>query len=106
MKINRINELNRRLELQELVRTPDGAGGFIGQWMTLRNIWGSIKMLSTVQNTTFNFLEIRATHLITLRKAGIITIDMRFVHKNDIYNIKYLNDLDNYFSEVICERTL
>ncbi|MDR3078717.1 MAG: phage head closure protein [Rickettsiales bacterium] len=104
MRVGKINELSRRLELQELARVPDGAGGFEGQWKTLKHLWGNIKMLSSTQNSTFNFLEIKATHLITLRKQSGVTINMRFLHNNDIYNIKYLNDLDNYFLEVICEK--
>ncbi|MDR2777554.1 MAG: head-tail adaptor protein, partial [Rickettsiales bacterium] len=82
MKIGRINELNKRLEIQELIKTPDGAGGFIGQWVTIGKIWGSIKMLSNVPNTTFNFLEIRATHLVVVRKPSIININMRFYYNN------------------------
>ncbi|MDR2778228.1 MAG: phage head closure protein [Rickettsiales bacterium] len=104
MKIGRINELNRRLELQELVKNPDGAGGFVGQWITVRNIWGNIKMLSNIPNTTFSFLEIRATHLITVRKHNNININMRFLYNNDYYNIKYLNNLDYYFIEAICDK--
>ncbi|MDR1494929.1 MAG: phage head closure protein [Rickettsiales bacterium] len=104
MKIGKINELSKRLELQELVRTSDGAGGFTNHWETLKYVWGNIKILSNAQNSTFNLLEIKATHLITLRRPNIITTNMRFINNNDIYNIKYLNDLDNYFLEVICEK--
>lgn len=31
---------------------------------------------------------------------------MRFIHKNSTYDIKYIDNLDNYFTEVICEKII
>jgi SPP1 family predicted phage head-tail adaptor len=101
---SRINELSRKLELQELGKTPDGAGGFLCEWVTVKYLWGNIQMISNTQNTKFSALEIKATHLITLRKTNVINFDMRFIYHNDIYNIKYIDNLDNYFMEIICEK--
>ena len=36
MKINFINKLNKKLELQELIKMPDGAGGFIQKWNKIK----------------------------------------------------------------------
>lgn len=36
-------DLNRKLELQERIKTPDDAGGFATGWATLGTIWGQIK---------------------------------------------------------------
>lgn len=35
--------LNRRLSLEEPVRTPDGAGGFTQSWQTLGELWAEVK---------------------------------------------------------------
>lgn len=35
--------LNRKLSLEEPVRAPDGAGGFIQSWQALGTLWGEIK---------------------------------------------------------------
>ncbi|MFN3209694.1 MAG: head-tail adaptor protein [Roseovarius sp.] len=37
------NDLDRQLLLQEDERTPDGAGGFTGGWMTLGSLWADIR---------------------------------------------------------------
>jgi SPP1 family predicted phage head-tail adaptor len=103
---SKINELSRKLELQELEKIPDGAGGFLCQWKTIKYLWGNIQMISNSQSTQFSTLEIKATHLVTIRKAHTINFNMRFIYKNDIYNIKYLNDLDDYFIEIVCEKVI
>ena len=41
-----IPTLNRQLELQELSRTPDGAGGFNESWAALGTLWAAIRPTS------------------------------------------------------------
>ena len=106
MKNNIINHLNKKLELQELVKVDDGVGGFISEWRKVKDLWGSIEIISNTTNTTFNILEIKATHTITVRKFNNIDNNMRFVHKNSIYDIKYVDNLDNYFTKIICEKII
>jgi SPP1 family predicted phage head-tail adaptor len=101
---SKINYLNRKLELQKFEKTQDGAGGFLGEWVTVKYLWGNIQMISNTQDTKFSTLEIKATHMITLRKINIINFNMRFIYNNDIYNIKYIDNLDNNFMELICEK--
>lgn len=38
----RAPHLNRALELQEAVRSPDGAGGFSVVWATLGTLWAEV----------------------------------------------------------------
>jgi SPP1 family predicted phage head-tail adaptor len=106
MTRSKINEINRKIELQELRKTSDGAGGFISEWVTIKHIWGSIQIISNTQNTKFSTLEAKATHLITIRKNSIINLNIRFVYNNDVYNIKYLDNLDKYFMDIICEKVI
>lgn len=103
---NKINNLNKKLELQEEYKTPDEIGGFICEWKKVKNIWGSISLVSNNISTTYNILEIKATHIITVRRLNNINNNMRFIYNSFIYNIKYINDLDNYYTEVICERII
>lgn len=101
-----INRLNKKLELQELIKTSDGVGGFLSEWKKIKDIWGSIEVISNTSNTTFNILEIKATHTIIVRKFNNINNNMRFIHKNSTYDIKYIDNLDNYFTEIICEKII
>ncbi len=104
MKNNIINHLNKKLELQELVKVADGVGGFLSEWRKIKDLWGNIEIISNATNTTFNILEVKATHTITVRKFNNIDNNMRFIHKNSIYDIKYVDNLDNYFTKIICEK--
>lgn len=103
---NKINNLNKKLELQEEYKTPDGIGGFVCEWKKVKNIWGNISVVSNNISTTYNILEIKATHVIIVRKLNNINNNMRFIYNSFIYNIKYINDLDNYYTEIICEKII
>src|SRR5690606_34948845 len=37
-----VRRLNRRLALEEAVRTPDGAGGYQTNWVVLGHVWASV----------------------------------------------------------------
>lgn len=103
MKKYRTNDLNKKLELQESIKTEDGAGGFDIVWKKVKDVWGKIELLSNITNKNFDILELKATHLIVVRRLNNININMRFIYANKIYIIKYINNLDNYFTEIICE---
>lgn len=99
----RTNNLNKKIELQESIKVSDGIGGYIIKWIKIKNIWAKVELISNISNKNFDILELKATHLIVVRYLNSINNNMRFVYKNIIYNIKYINNLDNYFTEVICE---
>lgn len=101
---SKINNLNRKLELQAQEKIPDGSGGYIAEWKRLKYVWGSIEALSNTMNTNFDMLEIRAGYSITLRKMNRVDSSMRFVYGGAIYSIKYINDLDSSYVEIICEK--
>lgn len=103
MSTAKINNLSRQLELQELNKTSDGAGGYNTEWIKVKNIWGSIDLISNTSNTNYEILEIKATHIIIVRSLNNINNNMRFLYNDKVYVIKYINNLDKYFTEVICE---
>ena len=103
MSKNKINNLNKKLELQELIKESDGAGGYKTEWKTIKTIWGDIKLISNYTNTNYSMLELKATHIITVRSFNNINNNMRFIYNDNIYIIKYINDLNNNFTEIICE---
>lgn len=100
---NKINSLNKRLELQKPIKETDGVGGYNITWEKVKNVWGSIDLISNISNSNYSMLEIKATHLIVVRYLNNINIGMRFLHNNKIFNIKYINNIDKNFTEIICE---
>ena len=41
-----MKRLSRKLELEARVQSPDGAGGFEGQWSALGTLWGAVEPTS------------------------------------------------------------
>lgn len=98
------NDLNKKIELQELTKIDDGAGGFITEWESVKYLWAKVELLANLSNKNFEVLELKASHLIVVRKLNNIDNNMRFAYNDNIYVIKYINNLDKYFTEIICEQ--
>lgn len=105
MGYHKINSLNKKLELQKFEKRSDGVGGIVGTWVKIKNIWGSIELISNKINNNYNMLEIKATHIIVVRSLNNINNNMRFIYNDNIFYIKYLNNLNNRFTELVCECT-
>ena len=61
--------LNRPLILEERVRTPDGAGGFVETWTPLGTLWAELKA-GTGRETGEDLVTVsRAPYRITVRAA-------------------------------------
>lgn len=103
-KINRINKLNQKAELQKLEKIPDGAGGFGVNWIKVKNVWIDIKLISNSINNKYNMLEIKATHVITIRKLNNIDKNVRFVCNDGVFVVKYVGEVVGGFVEVVCEK--
>lgn len=100
---NKINKLNKKIELQTLEKVPDGAGGFNTNWIKVKDIWGNIESINNINTNNYSMLEIKATHLITIRSLNNINKNNRLVYNNVIFTIKYINNLNNNFTDIICE---
>lgn len=59
--------LSRKLELQTLTRTPDGAGGYVGAWQTLGTHWGAVEPGRGRIETGDGHVRTRASYKITIR---------------------------------------
>lgn len=103
MKNYRTNDLNKKIELQKMVKIEDGAGGFKVQWEKIKDLWAKVELLSNISNKNFDILQLKATHMVVVRRLNNIDSSMRFLFNGNIFAIKYINNLDNYFTEIICE---
>ena len=99
----RINKLNKKVELQKLKKLPDGVGGFEVKWTKIKDLWVNIRLISNSINDRYDMLEVRATHIITVRKLNNVDKSVRFVCNDGVYVVKYVNDVEGGFVEVVCE---
>jgi len=93
-----IGDLNRRITIQYEELTPDGAGGFIGEWKKLENqpeVYASIIPLSSGEVLHYRQLSHVVNYQINIRYRNDIKANMRIVHDEVIYNIKSVIDIKN-----------
>ena len=61
--------LNRKLVLEDLVRTPDGAGGFVETWAPLGEVWADVRSASGRQSSEEDARLAEVSMKITVRAA-------------------------------------
>lgn len=82
-----IGELNRRVILQDMVRTPDGAGGSEATWNAIAELWAKIRPRHAGEHLVADAVTSAATHMITIRYRNGLTPDMRFVAGSRVFEI-------------------
>ncbi len=92
MSAIQIGELTRRVVLEEIVRTPDGAGGATEAWATIATVFASVKALGGGEGFVFDRQTGRATHEIVIRHRTDVKPTMRF--RLDMRTFEILSALD------------
>ena len=100
--------LNRRLTLQKMVRSPDGAGGFRETWATLGYLWAEVKALSGDEGESDHVKLSRVRYNITLRSAPIGApsrpkAEQRFVEGPRTYRIHAVVESDTSGKFLLCK---
>ena len=78
MSATKIGELTRRVTLEALNRTPDGAGGAVESWTTVATLFAAVRALSGGEGLAFDRMTGRATHEIIIRYRADVKPAMRF----------------------------
>lgn len=76
-----IGKRRQRVVIQQVTRTPDGAGGFSQSWSTFATIWADVEERSGSQVFFSESLQKRVTHKITARYLDGVTTDMRVLYQ-------------------------
>lgn len=68
----RAGKLNKRVGLQQLTQTPDGAGGFTEEWATIATLWAEVAPVSAFERLQADQLRAGVSHRVTIRhRAGV-----------------------------------
>ncbi len=105
---NLIDRLNRRVEIQKKTNTEDGFGGFIEEWVKVRDVWAEIKPTTIFENFEADRINEKVTHIITLRYFSDLKNDNRIKYNDRIFNIKGIINVleENRILEVEVEEVL
>lgn len=83
-----IGNLDRRLMLQEPVRTSDGAGGATIAWQLVAEVWAAVRPAGGGESEAGEALRARASHEVWLRHRDGVRPDMRFGYGARVLEIR------------------
>lgn len=84
----RIGELNRRVEIQAPLKTPDGMGGFTITWRTIDTVWAAIKPLRGQELLEAMQTNANASLKLVMRYRQNVRMSWRGKCGNRIFNFK------------------
>jgi SPP1 family predicted phage head-tail adaptor len=91
-----------RLELQEEIETPDGAGGFSTAWVLRRLAWAELMPLSAARIERAGNVTAETTHEIRIRRQDGVRPGMRFVLGSRRFRIETVRDPDETGRFLLC----
>lgn len=86
--------LNRKIELQQLVKTPTATGGFTQVWTSVAFLWASIKNTSGSELLHADQLGATSFSDFTIRYRSNINELMKIVYRGVDYQIRHINNLE------------
>jgi SPP1 family predicted phage head-tail adaptor len=83
----RIGDLNRRIELQYVTKTPDGMGGWVNVFVTAATVWAAIWPTSAAETVAANATTMVVSHKIRIRYRAILKASWRIKYGDKYYAI-------------------
>lgn len=102
-----IGELNKRLVIEDLATTPDGAGGSDVSWIEFASVWAKVRPRYGSEKLFADAITSTTTHIITIRYLTGLRPRMRFVEGGrefDILSIVNVDEADKWLSCLCRER--
>jgi SPP1 family predicted phage head-tail adaptor len=86
--------LNRKIELQSLVKTPTATGGFTQSWVSVATLWAKIKNTSGSELLHADQLGATSFSDFTIRYRANINETMKLVYRSTDYQIRHINNIE------------
>lgn len=101
----RIGDLDKRVIIQAVSRTSDGAGGSTVTWTDAATTWASIEPVSGHEPYVAQALRGRVTHKVRMRHRPGVTPANRLLHGTRVFNVQAALDdrEEGRFLLLLCE---
>ena len=86
--------LNRKIEFQQLVKTPTATGGFTQSWVSVATLWAKIKNTSGSELLHADQLGATSFSDFTIRYRANINELMKIVYRGIDYQIRHINNIE------------
>jgi SPP1 family predicted phage head-tail adaptor len=97
-----IGALNRRVVLEAVMRTPDGAGGAVESWTPVATLFATLRAVSGGESFAQDRTAGRVTHEIVIRYRADVTPAMRFRLGTRLFEIAAAFDPDGRRRQLRC----
>lgn len=84
----RAGELNKKIIIQDLVKTDDGAGGYSERFVDVSEAWAAIEPVSGQKKFVGMQLQSEITHQVTIRFIEDISFKMRVKFGTRLFMIR------------------
>jgi head-tail adaptor len=100
-----VNKLRDRIEIQELIKEPDGAGGFLAEWRTIEETWASVTPMKGIRALEFSQTAGFYPYQVKMRQAiePDLTRQRRLIFKGKsmVMHSVLNHDERNFVSDVV-----
>jgi SPP1 family predicted phage head-tail adaptor len=96
-------QLNRRLVLETLVETADGAGGVARSYEVVTTLWASLTPRTANDNVAADALGASISHRIVIRYRDDLTLRHRFRDGARIFHLVAIRERDRRFLDIDAE---
>lgn len=86
-------KLDRRITIEDLQKTPDGAGGYTENWVTLATVWAEKRKQSGEEALRAGSVVPAETVIFRTRFRSDVTTEARIKHEGETYNITSIREI-------------
>jgi SPP1 family predicted phage head-tail adaptor len=90
----KIADLRQRIKFQNLVRAPDGQGGFTESWTDFQEVWAQVVPASAKELYFAQQIRPEITHKITIRNLIGLNTSMRILFGSRVFQVKGIRNED------------
>lgn len=92
--VQRIGELDERIELQKETFTENSVGGQSAEWSTQYTVWAAVRSLTGGEREHSDFLQANGGYRVAIRNRSDIDVDesWRIVWRGKNLNIRFIED--------------
>ena len=87
------SRLNRRIQLQKEILTPDGAGGYSSSWQAVATVWAAKHHVRGKERLRHQQVLSQDVVEFTIRYRDDVTTSMRILYDGSFYNLLAINDV-------------
>ncbi len=101
-----IGRMNKRIQLQEKIKTPDGRGGSKSSWSPVATVWAEFRKPNLDTMEQAGAIVSRMTQKISIRYRADVRKDWQVVYGNRIFDVLHTYDYGKEATILVCQEVV